>query len=128
MKKIVCSEKDLSEVINYLLPLLEKKHFLLLDGEIGAGKTTLVKQIAIALNEKKIVDSPTFNIIKIYDKFVHIDAYKITGDLSEYEDYFDDKVVIIEWAENLELEFNHYLRVEIKILNADQRAYLIEVH
>ena len=48
-----------------------------LTGDLGAGKTTLVRGIAQALNIKSVVQSPTFNIMKIYfdgDKpLIHID-------------------------------------------------------
>ena len=50
-------------------------------GDLGAGKTTLVRGIAQGLNIKSIVQSPTFNIMKIYfdgiKPLIHIDAYRL---------------------------------------------------
>ncbi len=69
-----------------------------MDGELGAGKTTFIKHIAKLLNEKKVVNSPSFNYIKVYDKFVHIDLYNFKGSIEEFEDFFEDKIVIIEWS------------------------------
>ena len=52
-----------------------------LTGDLGAGKTTLVRGIARALNIKSVVQSPTFNIMKVYfdgDRpLIHIDAYRL---------------------------------------------------
>ena len=52
-----------------------------LTGDLGAGKTTLVRGIAKALNIKSVVQSPTFNIMKVYfdgDRpLIHIDAYRL---------------------------------------------------
>ena len=51
-----------------------------LTGDLGAGKTTLVRGIAKGLNIKSVVQSPTFNIMKIYfdgsKPLIHIDAYR----------------------------------------------------
>ena len=76
-----------------------------LTGDLGAGKTTLVRGIAQALNIKSIVQSPTFNIMKIYfdgDKpLIHIDAYRLADintdiGLDEYIGY-ETGLTVIEW-------------------------------
>ncbi len=89
--------------------------FILLNGQMGAGKTTLVKFLAEFLGEKELVASPTFNVMKVYEKFVHVDAYKISGTLEEYEDYFEDKIVIIEWSDNLKETFENALRINVSM-------------
>ena len=76
-----------------------------LTGDLGAGKTTLVRGIARALNIKSVVQSPTFNIMKIYfdgDKpLIHIDAYRLADintdiGLDEYIGY-ETGLTVIEW-------------------------------
>ena len=55
---------------------------ILLQGDLGAGKTTLTQGIAIGLNITRNVTSPTFNILKIYNgrmPLYHIDAYRMEG-------------------------------------------------
>ena len=76
-------------------------------GDLGAGKTTLVRGMAQALNIKSVVQSPTFNIMKIYfdgDKpLIHIDAYRLADvntdiGLDEYIGY-ETGLTVIEWPD-----------------------------
>lgn len=78
-----------------------------LSGPLGAGKTTVVKGIAIGLSITEPVTSPTFNLIQEYHgclPLYHIDLYRIrdTRELVELglEEYiFSDGVTVIEWPE-----------------------------
>ena len=76
-----------------------------LTGDLGAGKTTLVRGIAQALEIKSVVQSPTFNIMKIYfdgkKPLIHIDAYRLADvdtdiGLDEYIGY-ETGITVIEW-------------------------------
>ena len=78
---------------------------LLLTGDLGAGKTTLVRGIAKGLHIRDVVQSPTFNIMKIYFKgdrpLIHIDAYRLADinsdiGLDEYIGY-ESGITVIEW-------------------------------
>ena len=78
-----------------------------LTGDLGAGKTTLVRGVAKALNIKSVVQSPTFNIMKVYfdgDRpLIHIDAYRLADintdiGLDEYIGY-ETGITVIEWPE-----------------------------
>ncbi|CAM9130431.1 tRNA (adenosine(37)-N6)-threonylcarbamoyltransferase complex ATPase subunit type 1 TsaE [Mycoplasma marinum] len=100
-----------------------KTRFVLLNGQMGAGKTTLIKFIAKELGETDVVTSPTFNIMKVYEKFVHIDAYKITGSLEEYEDYFEDKIVFIEWSNNLDEIFDDATYINVSMGDNNEHIY-----
>lgn len=83
----------------------------LLSGDLGAGKTCLLQGLAKGLGVKGKVNSPTFNIMRVYKAkkegiktFCHIDAYRLkTGaDLENigFDDYLkQDCVIAIEWAE-----------------------------
>ena len=81
-----------------------------LTGDLGAGKTTLVRGIAKALNIKSVVQSPTFNIMKIYfdgiKPLIHIDAYRLADidtdiGLDEYIGY-ETGLTVIEWPMYIE--------------------------
>ena len=79
---------------------------VLLTGELGAGKTTFTKGIALALRIKEPVTSPPFTIIKEYkgEKFAlyHMDMYRLSGDITELglEEYLGrkDGVCVVEWC------------------------------
>lgn len=106
---------------------------LLLTGDLGAGKTTLVRGIAKGLNIKDIVQSPTFNIMKIYLKgdrpLIHIDAYRLADidtdiGLDEYIGY-ETGLTVIEWPMYIEkLLPNFKIEVRITNLGGDTREYL----
>lgn len=114
----------------FILKNLENKpKYIFLIGELGAGKTTLVKRIAKLLGERKTISSPSFNYIKIYDKLVHIDAYNLTDGIDEFEDYFEDKIVIVEWANkfNYQLYKNALIiKIEYNNQNTETRNYYFE--
>lgn len=74
-------------------------------GDLGAGKTTLVRGVARGLNISEVVQSPTFNIMKLYLKgdrpLIHIDAYRLADlntdiGLDEYIGY-ETGLTMIEW-------------------------------
>lgn len=94
-----------------LAPLLRAGDVLALDGDLGAGKTTLVRAVAAALGvDPAAVASPTFVIAAEYapasalaPPLVHVDAYRLSGaedlEAAGYEHLDDgDAVVLVEWA------------------------------
>ena len=89
-----------------------------LKGDLGAGKTTLTKGIAKGLEITSTVNSPTFNICKIYhgrSKLVHIDAYRLTPDIDDlgFEEEMDDAITVIEWSENTDMELRDPVMISI---------------
>lgn len=74
-----------------------------LEGDLGAGKTTLTKGIGKGLGVQKVINSPTFTIVKIYQgrfPLYHFDAYRLEGQNEElgFEEMFEDEgVCVIEW-------------------------------
>lgn len=84
---------------------------ILLLGNLGAGKTCFTQGIARGLGIKNKVNSPTFNLMKVYKikkgVLCHIDAYRLNSgkDLISIglDDYLEkkDAIVVIEWAEKV---------------------------
>ncbi|MBS2967474.1 tRNA (adenosine(37)-N6)-threonylcarbamoyltransferase complex ATPase subunit type 1 TsaE [Metabacillus sp. KIGAM252] len=78
---------------------------LTLEGDLGAGKTTFTKGLAKGLGIKKIVNSPTFTIMKEYHggrlSLYHMDVYRLDEESEAlgFEEYFEGSgVTVIEWA------------------------------
>lgn len=106
---------EISLVANYIVSIFENKPILLI-GEIGSGKTTLVKAIGKILKIKDNIKSPSFNKMNIYDnKMIHIDAYNLKESLDIFEDFFYDKIIIVEWANLYEDYFDDYIKVNLSI-------------
>ena len=103
-------------------------------GDLGAGKTTLVRGIAQALNIKSVVQSPTFNIMKIYfdgvKPLIHIDAYRLADintdiGLDEYIGY-ETGLTVIEWPEFIkDLIPDKAVTIEIINLGNTQRKITV---
>lgn len=101
---------EVEHVANQLISNLTSK-ILLFYGDMGVGKTTLIKAIVKALGSNDEVSSPTFSIVNEYelnnDKIYHFDLYRI-NDLEEaynfgIEDYiYSNHWIIIEWPEKIE--------------------------
>ena len=96
--------------------------FVFLDGDLGTGKTTIVKEIIFALGIKEKVKSPTFTIIEPYElndkNIYHIDLYRI-NDPSELEiiglrEYLNESeaIIFIEWPEK---SFGFLKKFDLKI-------------
>lgn len=104
-----------------------------LEGELGAGKTTLARGVARGLGFAGDVVSPTFPIVQIYDgselrlPLWHVDLYRIDdpAELAELglDDARGDSVLVIEWAERLGTAlWSDSLRLRLQPLAADARA------
>jgi len=99
-------------------------------GDLGAGKTTLIRGIAKGLNIQDVVQSPTFNIMKVYLKgdrpLIHIDAYRLADinqdiGLDEYIGY-ETGITVIEWPQYIEkLLPKNAVQIEIKHLGEERR-------
>ena len=97
---------------------------LALYGDLGVGKTTLVKGIALGLGITKNITSPTFNLFSIYQgekQLVHLDAYRLNQQQSienlMIEDFLRSPYLcVIEWPDNVpELIDENTLKLELNI-------------
>lgn len=103
---------------------------VLLSGDLGAGKTQLVKGIAQALGVPEHVTSPTFNIMLVHEGRIplyHVDLYRLEhADELEDIDYFDtleaDGIVAVEWGDRFpEAAPPDHLLVELNICGDAER-------
>lgn len=127
-----------TESLGYELGLLlkdEPKILILLDGELGSGKTTFTKGLARAIGVTAVVNSPTYTIMKKYtskDRFktlYHLDLYRLEGvgtdfDLEEYIDGMG--MIVVEWPYQVS-EFipKDYLLVQIQKQGDHEREFVL---
>lgn len=118
---------------------LQGGELILLDGDLGAGKTTFTKGLAKGLGIARNIKSPTFTLIREYSMgrlpLYHMDVYRLeeTGgaDLG-LEEYFNSSgVSVVEWSQFIQDELpSEYLLVQLKKDpdNDDKRVLIFEAH
>jgi tRNA threonylcarbamoyladenosine biosynthesis protein TsaE len=141
MKFVSCNLNDTRILARDILASLGSKNIILLEGELGAGKTTLAQGILEELGAEGPFTSPTFVVMKDYDlsqngifkKVYHFDCYRIGAedlkDLS-WEETIEDKnnLVIVEWPNRIEsaLVGKEVMNVEIGVINENRRKFIIK--
>ena len=113
-----------------------KSKTVLFDGDLGSGKTTLIKNISIKIGSKDNISSPTFPILNIYEsnneKIYHADLYRIDNILDLNEIGFFDiinekKWIFIEWPKKIIKYFEYpYSHIKIKIDDSKKRTLEIK--
>lgn len=135
MKLEIHSLEETKELARKIAAQIDKTPvIILLDGDLGAGKTTWTKAFAKALGIKATVNSPTFTIMKEYKlpdgtPFHHIDAYRLEGisqDLG-FEEQFEDGITVIEWSDFIADQLpDEYLKLSIEEGIDENRLFTIE--
>lgn len=131
---ITCVE-GLAEVSDYLISIRDRGDVVAFYGPMGAGKTTLIKDLCHRMGVTDEVNSPTFAIVNEYvtdegESVYHFDFYRIKK-LEEaydigYENYFySGNLCLIEWPELIEpLLPEHYVRVDIALGATDDERII----
>lgn len=106
------NESELDRAAGELLKAAGHRRHIALEGEMGAGKTTLAAAIGRVLGVTDDVSSPTFSIINEYEcaggeRIYHFDFYRISSEAEAaelgLEDYFDSGALcLMEWSGNVE--------------------------
>ena len=110
---------------------------LLFYGEMGAGKTTLIKEIARSLGVVGATSSPTFSLVNEYhinehELFFHFDMYRLNSELEAYDMGMDEYIhsghwCCIEWAEKVpNLIPDQHTIIRLSILSDGNRLLKIE--
>lgn len=101
----VKNENEMMELGELLGRCLQPGDLLFLNGDLGAGKTTLAKGIALGTGVDEAVTSPTFQLKKTYygDQILnHLDLYRLETaeqlDILEPEEMLDEGIVLVEWG------------------------------
>ena len=92
---------------------------LLLAGELGGGKTTFVRGLARGLGISSGVQSPTFQLVRVYPgriQLAHVDLYRLESgaELADLglDDLLEQGVVAVEWGDRLRLDYPNTRRIE----------------
>ena len=138
MKTIhITSQEELPQVAQAIIKALGRRTVVAFRGEMGAGKTTLIREIAAQLGATDTVTSPTFAIVNQYKgqgnrRIYHFDFYRIE-DLREafdfgYEEYFySGDLCLVEWPEKIEpLLPENVVTVRITVDSDTARTFEIE--
>ncbi|MCF6276371.1 MAG: tRNA (adenosine(37)-N6)-threonylcarbamoyltransferase complex ATPase subunit type 1 TsaE [Candidatus Magasanikbacteria bacterium] len=142
MEFITNSPTETEEVGKNLVKELKGGDIILLNGELGAGKSTFVKGIAQGLKIKRTINSPTFTLMNVYTldkekngikKLIHIDTYRLKDEeaLIEIgaEDYIGkkDTLTLIEWPEKVQELIADKDIIEIDLIQAEENRRKIVI-
>ena len=129
--EIIFNKNQIKDAVNFIL-VNKRFSIIRIDGEIGSGKTTLIKSLCQSLGVLQNVSSPTFSIVNEYlindkNKIFHFDFFRIKNPLEALdmglEDYLESNhLCILEWGQIV----NKYLPKEydlfsIKKINENTR-------
>lgn len=126
-----CSAKETRAIGQQLASALKAGDVVLLDGDLGAGKSELARGVARGLGIEGAVPSPSFTILNVYDEgrvpLYHFDWYRIEDSGEIYEMGMDeqlggDGIALIEWSEKAkECLPERRLRIVIRTIDENTR-------
>ena len=124
---------ELEKASNFVLKNVNHD-IILITGEVGTGKTTLIKEYCKLIGVEETVNSPTYTLINEYQnkrgKIVHMDLYRVK-DINEINElglfeYLENNIVIIEWPEIiLNMIDIKYSMINITFINEKERKLSI---
>ena len=132
--------ENLKETLNLgkkLSHKLNPQSIVLLQGPIGAGKTSFVQGIAQGLSISEDITSPTFALSHHYNSgkipLIHLDLYRLENSSSAKEFFFSEEeealqseaILVIEWPELIESLIKDFWKIEISYAKNYGRHYLI---
>ena len=139
MQLIVGTQNELGGAARTIVDFAAEQNIWLFYGDMGAGKTTLIKEIARVFGVEDIVQSPTFSIVNEYrnlqdEIFYHFDFYRISKESEALDigvdEYFDSGACcFIEWPQKIPgLIPDRHLTIEIEITSETSRKINLRHH
>lgn len=123
MEILVHNLEELSGAAKRILDSFPGEKIFLLEGDMGAGKTTLVKALCAKLEVKDTASSPTYSIVNEYDypkgEIYHFDFFRIKNEIEAYDLGFEEYLYsgsfcFIEWADKIKgLWPKSYIKIRI---------------
>ncbi|MBR1890180.1 MAG: tRNA (adenosine(37)-N6)-threonylcarbamoyltransferase complex ATPase subunit type 1 TsaE [Clostridia bacterium] len=127
-----------AELAKAFAKVLRPPMVVLLNGDLGSGKTTFVKEVVKALGCEDLVTSPTFTLLNTYNAdfpIYHFDMYRLSSAEEAmnvgFEEFFDmdhlDGVCFVEWSENVEGLIQHVdYEIDITKKAEKERTFVIK--
>lgn len=136
MKIEVKDLNELKKTAQDVINLYPDDRIFLFYGNMGAGKTTFINELCLALGVTDHTSSPTFSIVNEYNSssgnIFHFDFYRLKNEMEAldmgYEEYFySGDYCLVEWSEKIpNLIPLHYVKVAIDVLENQHRLIHIE--
>lgn len=137
MKKIIThSEEETKKIARKIASEINGEKVIVLNGELGAGKTKFTEGFLSYFGLEKEISSPTFTIVNEYKNekatIYHFDVYRLS-DIDEFyaiggEEYFSKGICIIEWGNIIEEALpKNYMKIDIKKDDEDINKRIIEI-
>lgn len=129
----VPTEESMIELGKKLSGKLRSGDLMLLEGELGAGKTTLVRAILRGLGWQDEVRSPTFNLFSVYETdppVLHADLYRVASPFGTgLEDYLDTHLCLVEWPKEVAswADESTAIRVQISFNGSGRKVRLSNI-
>ena len=124
MEKIITySEQETKNIARTIASKIDNKSVIILNGELGAGKTKFTEGFLSYFGLENEISSPTFTIVNEYKNekasIYHFDVYRL-ADIDEFyaiggEEYFSKGICIIEWGTIIQEALpEHYIKIDIQ--------------
>jgi tRNA threonylcarbamoyladenosine biosynthesis protein TsaE len=130
------SPEETEEFAREFASSLKGGEVILMQGDLGAGKTTFIRGLALGLgiDDPGEVSSPSYTLINEYvgeKTLIHVDLYRLNDDQEvielALEDQLDeDTVFAIEWGEKLPEEFGRMIRLRFEITGDESRSIFLD--
>jgi tRNA threonylcarbamoyladenosine biosynthesis protein TsaE len=130
------SISDLKAIAQQIIEYAGTTRIFLFYGDMGAGKTTLIKSLCDVLGSTDNITSPTFAIVNEYvakeGKIYHFDFYRLKNqnealDIGSDEYFYSGNYCFIEWPEKIpDILPNNYVKIVIKVMDNGLRQITLD--
>jgi tRNA threonylcarbamoyladenosine biosynthesis protein TsaE len=129
------SLSDLPGVAQQIISYAADARIFLFYGDMGAGKTTLIKALCSELGSTDVITSPTFSIVNEYagpNKIYHFDFYRLKNqnealDIGCEEYFYSGSCCFIEWPEKIpDLLPDNYVRISVEAKGDNSRKITVD--
>lgn len=134
MKLTLQNESEIGKLVEAFFEVSQGEKIVFLYGDLGAGKTTFVKNLVRRLGSVDEASSPTYSLVNEYDvtggKLYHIDLYRLNDEQEALEigieDYlYSGHYCMVEWPQVIEKLVDQ--AVEIKIITNEDESRSVEI-